>query len=210
MSDFWPVNSPHKGPVTRIIFLFDDVIMELYMHVPSTDVRSWATKNMRRVGNKRSFSTRLFRHIWREWMVHSGQPHPSAVWVSSQDKSLWLAIIMIHRFIQCLMSPDLKVTSLSIARKRIPTTFNREKNNSWGLVCSKQVSRAGTCNYTQYLSGVITCSSYLLLTPKSSISTHINVFRQFNNNYMPISSRWNRTWIFKYYFFLAIHQYQGS
>ena len=23
----WPVNSPHKGPVTRNIFLFDDVIM---------------------------------------------------------------------------------------------------------------------------------------------------------------------------------------
>ena len=23
----WPVNSPHKGPVTRQMFLFDDVIM---------------------------------------------------------------------------------------------------------------------------------------------------------------------------------------
>ena len=23
----WPVNSPHKGPVTRIMFLFDDIIM---------------------------------------------------------------------------------------------------------------------------------------------------------------------------------------
>ena len=23
----WPVNSPHKGPVTRKMFLFDDVIM---------------------------------------------------------------------------------------------------------------------------------------------------------------------------------------
>ena len=26
----WPVNSPHKGPVTRKMFLFDDVIM--YLH----------------------------------------------------------------------------------------------------------------------------------------------------------------------------------
>ena len=25
----WPVNSPHKGPVTRKMFLFDDVIMDL-------------------------------------------------------------------------------------------------------------------------------------------------------------------------------------
>ena len=24
----WPVNSPHKGPVTRKMFAFDDVIME--------------------------------------------------------------------------------------------------------------------------------------------------------------------------------------
>ena len=26
----WPVNSPHKGPVTRKIFSFDDVIMQRY------------------------------------------------------------------------------------------------------------------------------------------------------------------------------------
>ena len=26
----WPVNSPHKGPVTRKIFLFDDIIMTLH------------------------------------------------------------------------------------------------------------------------------------------------------------------------------------
>ena len=26
----WPVNSPHKGPVTRKMFPFDDVIMRLY------------------------------------------------------------------------------------------------------------------------------------------------------------------------------------
>ena len=25
----WPMNSPHKGPVTRKLFLFDDVIMTL-------------------------------------------------------------------------------------------------------------------------------------------------------------------------------------
>ena len=26
----WPVNSPHKGPITRKMFLFDDVIMSLH------------------------------------------------------------------------------------------------------------------------------------------------------------------------------------
>ena len=29
----WPVNSPHKGPVTRKMFLFDDVIMILLQNV---------------------------------------------------------------------------------------------------------------------------------------------------------------------------------
>ena len=28
----WPVKSPHKGPVTRKILLFDDVIMEIYIY----------------------------------------------------------------------------------------------------------------------------------------------------------------------------------
>ena len=27
----WPVNSPHKGPVTRKMFPFDDVIMNMWV-----------------------------------------------------------------------------------------------------------------------------------------------------------------------------------
>ena len=33
----WTVNSPHKGPVTRKMFLFDDVIMNVWIHT------SWLT-----------------------------------------------------------------------------------------------------------------------------------------------------------------------
>ena len=33
-TDRWPVNSPHEGPVTRKMFLFNGVIMELYNTVP--------------------------------------------------------------------------------------------------------------------------------------------------------------------------------
>ena len=32
----WPVNSPHKRPVTRKMFPFDDVIMRLYLYSTST------------------------------------------------------------------------------------------------------------------------------------------------------------------------------
>ena len=42
----WPVNSPHKGPVTRRMFPFDDVIMD-YDHMAAiglcTDVIDFAT-----------------------------------------------------------------------------------------------------------------------------------------------------------------------
>ena len=31
----WPVNSPHKGPVTRKIVPFDDVIMSFFKNIPS-------------------------------------------------------------------------------------------------------------------------------------------------------------------------------
>ena len=40
----WPVNSPHKWPVTRKIFPFDDVIMELKNHLvwfPSLTAKYW-------------------------------------------------------------------------------------------------------------------------------------------------------------------------
>ena len=35
----WPLNSPHKGPVTRKMFPFDDVIMQLRVGLqPETDI----------------------------------------------------------------------------------------------------------------------------------------------------------------------------
>ena len=36
----WPVNSPHKGPVTRKMFPFDDVIMK-HLHVNTSEWAGW-------------------------------------------------------------------------------------------------------------------------------------------------------------------------
>ena len=33
----WPVNSPHKEPVTRKMFPFDDIIMSIYAHMYTDD-----------------------------------------------------------------------------------------------------------------------------------------------------------------------------
>ena len=38
----WPVNSPHKGPVTRKIFQFDDVIMCFFVFVVSSALNGFA------------------------------------------------------------------------------------------------------------------------------------------------------------------------
>ena len=39
----WPVNSPHKGPVTRKMFPFDDVIMRFWLigSVPESAIGTW-------------------------------------------------------------------------------------------------------------------------------------------------------------------------
>ena len=40
----WPVNSPHKGPVTRKMFLFDDVIMmKDWQDTVESAIYSWVT-----------------------------------------------------------------------------------------------------------------------------------------------------------------------
>ena len=43
----WPVNSPHKWPVTREMFPFDDVILVLCSHVVTLDhIEYWGLNNM--------------------------------------------------------------------------------------------------------------------------------------------------------------------
>ena len=47
-----PVNSPHKGPVTRKMFPFDDVIMEQPLNNYSIMMRKFSTLNMRYLTRK--------------------------------------------------------------------------------------------------------------------------------------------------------------
>ena len=43
----WPVNSPHKGPVTRKMFPFDDVIMSFKVHDPRIRTYQYIYKYLR-------------------------------------------------------------------------------------------------------------------------------------------------------------------
>ena len=40
-----PVNSPHKGPVTRKMFPFDDVIMKLSLITPVLEIITYRVQN---------------------------------------------------------------------------------------------------------------------------------------------------------------------
>ena len=61
----WPVNSPHKGPVTRKMFLFDDVIMAY--HRITTHEPSWCMTVLLlpKWGIKTSESNYISKILWK-------------------------------------------------------------------------------------------------------------------------------------------------
>ena len=53
----WPVNSPHKGPVTRKVFPFDDVIIKLtFIYIKDDPVHCWYMCHQGRVSQTLSSS----------------------------------------------------------------------------------------------------------------------------------------------------------
>ena len=63
----WPVNSPHKGPVTRKLFPFDDVIMERIGSGGGLEPFQVVSRNPRQCGVRKSVvkSTILTQIKWR-------------------------------------------------------------------------------------------------------------------------------------------------
>ena len=64
----WPVNSPHKGPVTRKMFPFDDVIMHMtfmsLINCPVVPIRPyWATQVVSLAANEKRSLTIGLRYI---------------------------------------------------------------------------------------------------------------------------------------------------
>ena len=65
----WPVNSPHKWPVTRKMFSFDDVIMKNRLSPLSGLNRHMDTVSYRNLrGNSRQSRTPLWRHRWHSFL----------------------------------------------------------------------------------------------------------------------------------------------
>ena len=65
----WPVNSPHKGPVTRKMFPFDDVIMwyTWLIHSCSSGLLHWQWGNQKR-GNLLIAPVPV-KEPWRTWLI---------------------------------------------------------------------------------------------------------------------------------------------
>ena len=79
----WPVNSPHKGPVMRKIFPFDDVIMFWV---------KYAQREITYLYNKHYFSTKahIYAYIW-ENKIHL------AKMITTQDRLPWIHVNIFWR-----------------------------------------------------------------------------------------------------------------
>ena len=91
----WPVNSPHKGPVTRKMIPFDDVIMSLFHMI--MDLVLWTTVT---------------------WTNHSSLTMPCAPMVFARGKFRWG--FLIHLELKCvsdsLHSESASTSSRSFSR----------------------------------------------------------------------------------------------
>ena len=152
----WLVNSPQKGPVMRKMFPFDDVIMK------STSTRPWDTTNQHS------------KQPWEAWLSIRHQSDTFILYrclININPRAfdylgyVWSILVLTHPIItwHC--------------KKHSKSTGGTQMN--WGVLCQKQVSRAGTSNYIpQILWDVITCPCpwYLLLAQHSSIVLFHNYF----------------------------------
>ena len=75
----WPVNSPHKGPVTRQMFPFDDVIMKLDRQITACDCSIMENRLREIAVNPLALSDAIWRHrAWhgQQWfrygLLHDG------------------------------------------------------------------------------------------------------------------------------------------
>ena len=87
----WPVNSPHKGPVTRKMFPFDDVIMPhnhaITLMVHNSPVPSQSVSGFQWWGAQHGFSGAhgpVAEHLWGPHEVGRGQWGPG---ISGRDSS---------------------------------------------------------------------------------------------------------------------------
>ena len=82
---WWPVNSPHKGPVTRQVFPFDDVIISLKYRKGSTN--QWILSCLTEINDTIRWSDRnILLVILRIFVLHLIIIIKSEIWFIS----LWL------------------------------------------------------------------------------------------------------------------------
>ena len=115
----WPVNSPHKGPVTRKKFLFDDVIMTCCWCILSTASRGhWCFTKSTNILNWTAFHLRPRWTWFFHWAVEILFPYIPLVHSSASvgNKILHLAPISIAEAI--FLSMSLKCILYITAGKR--------------------------------------------------------------------------------------------
>ena len=98
----WPVNSPHKWPVTRKMFPFDDVIMGTTVAEPH------ATK---KIVSPNISVLRLHRIVWWGLMNIGSGPVPVDNGMLYSVENVWLEIC--HKTMSSLLAPEVVMMTTS-------------------------------------------------------------------------------------------------
>ena len=154
--DRWPVNSPHKGPVTRKMFLFDDVIMywcwlwrwsymrlrndsslvqEMYCHLIGTKPLSKPLPIYHQQRPIESYSNKIFVKIWMfsfwKMLLNSlfSMPRPSL----SKERHVCLAMLQLTMasLVRVMACRLFGATPLSEPMATYPQLDPQEKCELW-------------------------------------------------------------------------------
>ena len=146
-----PVNSPHKWPVTRKMFPFDDVIMSLFncngAHghganiVVTGDTEGCHNNNLRCHQRRQSNNDNLRCHQWQSWRHHHDNSILSLCLIWLQHRAQWYWTSVQLSYISCKLSVQhyndvimgaiaSQITSLTIVYSAVYSDADQRKHQS--------------------------------------------------------------------------------
>ena len=134
----WPVNSPHKGPVTRKILPFDDVIMRLFFS--SHILQDYLTKNgtvadpTRLIYNAWLFSWLYFPH---RYFAFKHLPTSTDICIAPLNIFLfsWIFSKIQWERSQAGVVDHIKMSATAIGYRKVLQEVTKVSLASWLLLC---------------------------------------------------------------------------
>ena len=156
---WWPVNSPHKGPVTRKMFPFDDVIMNNSNRCQSINPDEY--RQVDHINMLRTIITKTWKWSWCQLCLHWWHQR-----LSSQQPlnpgydNLWNLVTVTMLTLSSLVAPEVVVTTTSGAtsddKVSIMTTLSFQWYNHNKTKHNKTVRY-----FMEYTLSIYPCLSYV-------------------------------------------------